>query len=559
MVAACFVPTALRAAEALLIPEVITREVGIHVGGVQTPEIKYLETREVGLFNGAEPEPPYQQVETREVSLVVCDPAAPPRIEDFTVSISPTGSSVTLDWSQYDRYAVRDVARFDIYYSDHPFSSIEGMTPFASVGGEFSSWTRDGFPEWQDHFFAIVPVDGLGHADSNVVYSAAYPLMPEVVTREVGLFNGAEPEPPYRQVETREVSLVVCDPAVPPRIEDFTIAISPTGSSVTLDWGKYDRYAVRDVARYDIYYADHAFSSTEGMTPFASVGGEFSTWSREGFPEWQDHFFAVVPVDGLGHADTNVIYSAAYPLMPEVVTREVGLFNGAEPEPPYKMVETREVGIVVADGTTPAPVTGPDKAFAANISRNRFGAVNLDWSDYDLWAQRDVVRYRIYYNDRFFSNVSDAYLAGFSQDGRMSTMVQGLTQKKVYYFAVVAEDSSGNFNPVVYSRSTRDPIPTVFDYALDVAVTGGDSLTDLGIDWSIKETTMEYNYRRKVSALQSGTHYNVEWSEDLEHWSTVGVEQSVLDDNGIVQHVQAFITRTGKSRMFVRLKVTVPD
>jgi hypothetical protein len=112
---------------------------------------------------------------------------------------------------------------------------------------------------------------------------------------------------------------------------------------------------------------------------------------------------------------------------------------------------------------------------------------------------------------------------------------------------------------VVYSRSTRDPIPTVFDYALDVAVTGGDSLTDLGIDWSLKETTMEYNYRRKVSALQSGTHYNVEWSEDLEHWSTVGVEQSVLDDNGIVQHVQAVIPRTGKSRMFVRLKVTVPD
>ncbi len=52
-------------AEALLIPEVVTREVSIHVGGVQVPEIQFIETREVSIFVGAEPEPPYREVATR--------------------------------------------------------------------------------------------------------------------------------------------------------------------------------------------------------------------------------------------------------------------------------------------------------------------------------------------------------------------------------------------------------------------------------------------------------------------------------------------------------------
>ena len=77
----------------------------------------------------------------------------------------------------------------------------------------------------------------------------------EVITREVGVFVGEEPDPPYQMVETREVSLVISDPAAPPRIEDFAITPSPTGSTVTLNWTGYDQYSVRDVVRYDIYYA----------------------------------------------------------------------------------------------------------------------------------------------------------------------------------------------------------------------------------------------------------------------------------------------------------------
>jgi formylglycine-generating enzyme len=551
---------ALQAAEALLIPEVITREISIHVGGIQTPEIQYVESREVSLFIGEEPVPPYRQVESREVSLVVSDASPPPRIEELEVTLSPTGDVVTLDWTGYDQYAVRDVVRYDIYYSNRAFADITGMTPFASVGGENFLWTQGGFPPWQDHFFAVVPVDGEGNRVSQIVYFGGYPLMPETMTRELSLFIGAEPEPPYRQVESREVSLVVSDPSSPPRIQELEVTLSPTGDIVTLDWTGYDQWAVRDVVRYDIYYSDRAFADITGMTPFASVGGENFLWTQGGFPRWQDHFFAVVPVDGEGNQIRQIVYFGGYPLMPETMTREVSLFIGEEPEPPYRMVESREVGLVVADDTIPAAVTGAGKVFDANISEHQYGGVYLNWNDYDLWAQRDVIGYRIYYSDSFFSDVNESgvQFAGLSQDGLMATMVSGAFEPKVYYFAVVAEDAAGNFNPLVYSRSTKDPIPSLWEFALGNVKIGSSSLADLGITWSVEENHIEYRYSRRNLAVEAGTSFLVEWSEDLENWFVDGVTQNVTSDTGDIQNIKALVPRSGRTKLFVRLKV-VPN
>ena len=552
---------ALHAAEALLIPEVITREVSIHVGGIQTPEIQFVETREVSLFIGSEPEPPYRQVESREVSLVLSDSPPPPRIQDVEVTLSPTGDIVTLDWPGYDQYAVRDVVRYDIYYSGRAFTDITGMSPIASVGGETFRWTLGGFPQWQDHFFAVVPVDGQGNHVSQIVYFGGYPLMPETMTREVSLFIGSEPEPPYRQVESREVSLVVSDPSPPPRIQNSRLTLSPTGDVITLDWLGYDQYAVRDVVRYDIYYSSRAFNDITGMSPFTSVGGETFRWTQGGFPQWQDHFLAVVPVDGQGNRVSQIIYFGGYPLMPETTTREVSVFIGSEPEPPYRMVESREVGLVVADDTIPAAVTGAGKVFDANISEHQYGGVYLNWNDYDLWAQRDVIGYRIYYSDRFFSNVntSGVQFAGISQDDLMATMISGAFDPKVYYFAVVAQDAIGNFNPLVYSRSTKDPIPSLWEFALgNVKIGSSSNLDDLGITWSVEENHIEYRYSRRILAVEAGTSYLVQWSEDLDRWHTDGVTQSVTADDGAVQDIKALVPLSGRSNLFVRLTV-VPN
>ncbi|MBN8456809.1 MAG: cadherin domain-containing protein [Verrucomicrobia bacterium] len=450
----------------VLMREVVSREYGINVGAVQDPAIKSLVSREVGIFVGEEPAPPYRQVVSREVSLAVADESAPPRIEEIAVTVSPTGNTVTLDWSGYNQWQVRDVKHYAVYYSTSPIGSVAG-TPYQIVPGEQLSVTLAGLVEWQDHFFAVVPVDAMDHFDPVVNYAAAYVLMPEVVSREVGLFIGVEPDPPYRQAVSREVSLVVADPAPPPRITDFTVTASPTGSSVTLNWSSYNQFAVRDVARYDIYYSTSAFTDITGMTPYATVGGEIFQWSQNGLPEWQDHFFAVVPVDGMGNKDPQVLYSAAYVLMGQVVSREVGLFNGAEPAPPYREVVSREVSLVVADDTVPAPVTGPTSGFLANTAVSVYGAVTLDWSDYPIWTQRDVVRYRIYSADAFFDHVNapGVVFHGFSQDGTATATIDGLPPETILYFAVVAEDSSGQFDPSVYAVSAKTSVGQLGDVA----------------------------------------------------------------------------------------------
>ena len=268
----------------------------------------------------------------------------------------------------------------------------------------------------------------------------------------------------------------------------------------------------------------------------------------------------MVPVDGEGNRISDVVYSAAYPLMPETLTREVALFIGAEPDPPYRYVETREVGLVVADDTIPAPVTGAGKVFDANISEHQYGGVYLNWNDYDLWAQRDVIGYRIYYSDRFFSDVNESgvQFAGLSQDGLMATMVSGAFEPKVYYFAVVAEDAAGNFNPLVYSRSTKDPIPSLWEFALGNVKIGSSSLADLGITWSVEENHIEYRYPRRNLAVEAGTSFLVEWSEDLENWYIQGVSQIITADNGEIQNIKALVPRSGRAKLFVRLKV-VPN
>ena len=556
-VAALLMPSgSLSAAEALLIPEVITREVGIHVGGVQTPEIQSVVSREMSVFVGSEPEPPYRLVESREVDVVVSNMTPPPRIEDFKVTVSPTGHTVALDWTGYDQYAIRDVVRYDIYMADQPFSSIEGMTPFAVVGGGSFTWFRTGLPEWQDRYFAVVPVDGMGNRISEVVYSGAYVVQPETVAREVAFFNGAEPEPPYLQAESREVSLVVSDAVPPPRIEDFSLTVSPTGHTVSLDWSGYNRTATRDIVRYDIYYSTVPFGDITGMTPFASAGGESTGWTRTPLSEWQDHYFAVVPVDGMGNKVTSVVSSAAYVVMPETFTREVGIFSGAESDPSYRYAESREVGIVVPDDTVPAPVTGIDSPFTVNISKFFYGGVNLDWSSYDLWTQRDVVRYRIFYRDSFFSDVREPgvkEVPGGLQNGNAFAMITGAFEQKVYYVAVVAEDSSGNFNPLVYSRSTRDPVPGFMEFALNAGASFRDGVLPVSGEWT--PLFGRYRYTRSKSAMAGGTRFVVEWSDNLFIWHDEGVTETVVLDDGELEHVEAMVPRGEAGRRFLRLRI----
>jgi hypothetical protein len=58
--------------------------------------------------------------------------------------------------------------------------------------------------------------------------------------------------------------------------------------------------------------------------------------------------------------------------------------------------------------------------------------------------------------------------------------------------------------------------------------------------------------------LSDGILFNVEWSDDLSSWSTQGVNESVLNDDGTIQLVKAIVPVGSSGHRFVHLKVTRP-
>jgi len=89
--------------------------------------------------------------------------------------------------------------------------------------------------------------------------------------------------------------------------------------------------------------------------------------------------------------------------------------------------------------------------------------------------------------------------------------------------------------------------------------TGQSPLTNtrLSTPFSINGANFEYTYTRANAALADGITFTVEWSDTLApgSWSTAGVTQQILTDNGTVQTVKAILP-AGTLRRFARLKVT---
>ena len=442
----------------LLLKEVFTREVSVHVGGLQDPLVREIASREVSCFVGQEPAAPYQQALTREISVLVTTPAIPTRITQLQVTPSPTGETVTLSWAGYNQWANHDVVRYDIYRSSQAFTDVTGLTPVKSVPADNFSYTFTGLPPWQDWFFAVVPVDALGGRDTGVNYAAAYIIAREVVSREFSVFTGAEPASPYQQMVTREVSVVVTTPTVPARITGLQITPSPTGEEVALSWAGYNEWAQHDVVRYDIYRSSQAFTDVTGMAPADSVPGETFSYTFTGLPPWQDRFFAVVPVDARNGFDSGVNYAAAYIIAREVVSRETSVFVGAEPASPYEEALSREISFLVPTPGIPAPVTGLGSTFTAVSSTRAFAAVDLDWTGYNEVGQQDVVRYRIYAGPAYFDNVTGMDPFDYAPAGTTQWTLRNLTPLGIYYLAVVAEDALEQWDPVVRSVSAQSSI-----------------------------------------------------------------------------------------------------
>ncbi len=493
MAAVCFFILACSSAYSQnLYREVISREFSLHVeagsdsGEVVSREISF--SVEKGLAG--------KEVVSRELVLSLADPAPPPPVNKVAVTVSATGDSVALDWTAYNPFLFRDIGGFRIYLSDTgPITDVTGLTPVATTNGETTTLTLSGLTKFTDHFISIVAVDSLGNANPLASYSAAYVISPEAISREFSLFVGQETASPYREVISRELDLAIVPAAPPPAIADFDVTVSPGGDRATLDWSGYNQWLNAPVRRFDIYLSDTGpISSVTGLTPFATSGGGSTSIQLTGLAAGTDHFFAVVPVDPLGNFLPTVNYGAAYVLSPEVISREFSLSVGGEPGALAREAISREYDIIVPDAAVPPPVTGAGSGFFVETSTDAFGAVVLDFTSYNEAAVGDIIGYDVYVAANFFDTVTG--LTPFTRlpAGKLRQTLGGLPGGSINYFAVVAVDALGGFDPAVRSFSAQASISGVGEIA---NLAGHSTATTLSFSWDPPQNASAFiqNYR----------------------------------------------------------------
>ena len=105
--------------------------------------------------------------------------------------------------------------------------------------------------------------------------------------------------------------------------------------------------------------------------------------------------------------------------------------------------------------------------------------------------------------------------------------------------------------------SDNDGICNLLEYALNLNPTTANKLPATA---GRNGANFEYTYTRSTAAVNAETGFTVEWSGTLSagSWSSSGVTQTVLSDDGTTQQVKAVIPMNAASMMFVRLSVTAP-
>lgn len=103
----------------------------------------------------------------------------------------------------------------------------------------------------------------------------------------------------------------------------------------------------------------------------------------------------------------------------------------------------------------------------------------------------------------------------------------------------------------------NDGICNLLEFALNLSPT---TASKLPVSTAINGGNYEYTYTRSTTAANAGTTFTVEWNATLSaaSWSSSGVTQTVLSDDGTTQQVKAVIPMNGASTIFVHLSVTAP-
>ena len=124
--------------------------------------------------------------ESDPVSIeIFFDDTPPLPVDNLIINPDGNGRSVILNWIGYDESIHGDIAAYRIYAQLSTFSSVAGLTPYATIeAGNFET-TVENLTRNTPYFFAVVAVDDAGNALETVTPVTATPndtLAPENAT-----------------------------------------------------------------------------------------------------------------------------------------------------------------------------------------------------------------------------------------------------------------------------------------------------------------------------------------------------------------------------------------
>ncbi|MFN0130340.1 MAG: cadherin-like beta sandwich domain-containing protein [Verrucomicrobiales bacterium] len=130
------------------------------------------------------------------------------------------------------------------------------------------------------------------------------------------------------------------------------------------------------------------------------------------------------------------------------------------------------------------------------------------------------------------------------------TALTRLESWRLAYFGSPANSGPGADG----NDSDHDGSVNVLEFATLRDPTRADSATGA---LSINGAVLEFRYQRAKAAVLDGLTFAVEWSNTLEpgSWSSAGVSESILSDDGTVQEILATIPAGAARRWFVKLRV----
>lgn len=125
------------------------------------------------------------------------------------------------------------------------------------------------------------------------------------------------------------------------------------------------------------------------------------------------------------------------------------------------------------------------------------------------------------------------------------TLLQGWRQAN---FGIV----SGTGNAADDADPDGDGLKNLLEYALNLPP---NAASRVPANMQATGGNLEYTYTRGTAAFNGGTIFQVEWSDELSAWSSAGVVETLLSDDGTYQQVKATIPAGSGGRRFVRLRV----